>query len=237
MKGLEFRLKNLTNKLEDKIKSSGLVGFSVIQEEFLLKIVKKEENRKMVVIWGFWQDKLKKSEVNFASMLGSGVYFNSVEKILDTPKNKNDFYTISQFPGINKENSDIRYISQIPIMIEDEFQQENFDKVTDLIVGIIKEKHIPFFEQLTDLQFVNDEIIDKVPQMELGNYIPGKYMNPKKLIIMKLCDNPKYEEFKNWLTEIFEKVIKTEPDRYLEEYKNVLSTIDYLDSGKYLEVV
>ena len=51
----------------------------------------------------------------------------------------------------------------------------------------------PFFEKWSDLRILND-FLDNCPQMEISNYLGG-YGAYSKLLIYKLCNNPKYEEY------------------------------------------
>lgn len=88
---------------------------------------------------------------------------------------------------------------------------------------------LPFFNKIPNLQAVNDEILNKVPQNEYTKYIPGE-TNFKVLIIMKLCGNPKYEEFKNWAQETYKKALEIDAKKYSTDYQNLHSLIHYLDN-------
>lgn len=227
----------LKGKLKDIFSANSLGDFEIEIEDFSILFTKDEKYRACNLYWSFFIDKFRKNEVNFSNVTyGSGIIFKGVNSILSEVVEIGVENTVVKFPDMNN-NFDIHFISNVPIMANGYFQEDNFNSLMKLVVANIKTYHFPFFERVSSLQVVNDEIINKVPQMELGNFIPGQYMNPKKLIIMKLCNNPKYGEFKNWLVEVFEKVIKTEPDRYLEGFKVVMATIEYLDSGKYKELL
>jgi len=91
---------------------------------------------------------------------------------------------------------------------------------------------LPFCEKIPNLQAVNDEILDKVPQAEYTKYIPGK-TNFKVLIIMRLCNNSKYNDFKNWCISAYKKGFDENPERYGKDYETLQSLIAYLDSGEY----
>lgn len=58
----------------------------------------------------------------------------------------------------------------------------------------IEDKVLPFFDQWSDLKKINDEIIEKIPEPELPNYITGE-TGLKRMIIMKLCNNPNYQQY------------------------------------------
>ena len=88
---------------------------------------------------------------------------------------------------------------------------------------------LPFFEKYPDVQSVNDKMINKLPQTEYSNYIPGE-TNFKVLIIMKLCKNSKYEEFKSWALGAYRKGVELDAATYQEEYDALVRLVDYLDN-------
>ena len=132
-----------------------------------------------------------------------------------------------------------------------ENEQSNFKKIDALnkvsklkdisnyvndIVTHIKANIIPFFTKYPDMETINEEILNKVPESEYKKYIHGE-KNFKVLIIMKLCDNPNYQNFKLWAEETYKNAIKLDADRYGQDFHNLKSLIKYLDSGKYKEVL
>ena len=55
----------------------------------------------------------------------------------------------------------------------------------------------PFFDKWSDLRVLND-FFDELPQKEVGQYF-GQGGIFKKAVVYKLCNNPKYEEYFDWL--------------------------------------
>jgi hypothetical protein len=55
----------------------------------------------------------------------------------------------------------------------------------------------PFFEKWSDLR-VLDKFLDTVPQMDVHKYLGG-YGGFSKLLVYKLCNNPKYDEYFNFI--------------------------------------
>ncbi|RYC68217.1 hypothetical protein [Spirosoma sordidisoli] len=88
----------------------------------------------------------------------------------------------------------------------------------------------PFWRQYADLQFINNEIIDKVHDDDLGNYLGG--MAPfKKLIIMKLCNNAGYDGFsESYQSRIAKAVIEQGRDEYVPYLNLVNELMVSLDS-------
>jgi len=76
--------------------------------------------------------------------------------------------------------------------------EEDIEKVAGMMWQYIEAVFIPFWEKYSDLQVVNDEIIDRIPDNQITDYLPS-YASFKKMIIMKLCKNTNYEEYKSWL--------------------------------------
>lgn len=96
---------------------------------------------------------------------------------------------------------------------------------------------LPFFDKIQTLQQVNDEILEKVDWLEWSNYISGQ-ATFKALIIMKLCNNEKkYQEFSQFYKERISNAIQEGKTEYQDLYNTLVELLNYLDSGKYLEVI
>ncbi|MBE0393691.1 hypothetical protein [Flavobacterium sp. PL002] len=91
---------------------------------------------------------------------------------------------------------------------------------------------VPFFEKIPNLQAVNDEILNKLSFDEYPNFIPGN-CTLKVLIIMKLCENTKYEDYKTLKLLAYKKNTETDYKNWIEDYETLQSLITYLDSGEY----
>lgn len=105
---------------------------------------------------------------------------------------------------------------------------ENIREVSKLMLEYIQKATIPFWEKYSSLQFLNDELIDIVPQQQLADYIPS-FMPLKKLIIMKLGNNVNYSEYADWLNKIYEEMVEDEPLQYTAEYKAYQELCDFLN--------
>ena len=101
---------------------------------------------------------------------------------------------------------------------------------------IYDEYLLPFISKYQDLQSVNDEIINKLPQMELGSIIPG-LMHFKKQIIMKICNNENYRDYLEWLKGIYQMELANPNDRFykqnVEEYEVFKKLTEYLERDDY----
>jgi len=214
----------------------------------------KEFNKKDVIHFVFgWEGSLEKKENPFISEnhFQTWVLFEDVSTILyhilDKPEYEYSLYgtflgefgmTVSDLPNYDKNQQWlVPTKNKLSLYKEGGIQMDNLRKTSEIIFEYLKTYHLPFFERVSSLQVVNDEIIDKVPKEEYGNYIPGRFMNAKVLIIMKLCKNTRYSEYRDWALGAYSKGVDINPDRYLEDFNIIKSLVDYLDSGKYMGVV
>ncbi|WP_165749348.1 hypothetical protein [Cellulophaga sp. Z1A5H] len=127
-------------------------------------------------------------------------------------------------------------------------KQEDFKKINehlktkntgDYITAImehIKKVDLPFFNKYPTLETINEEIINKVPEEDYFEWFPGVAIF-KVLIIMKLRDNSKYEEYKNKRVKVYLSFVEKQPALYQDDYITFLSFLDYLDSGSYLKII
>lgn len=80
---------------------------------------------------------------------------------------------------------------------------EKLDNLCQHYKEMITHFFIPFWEQYSSIKYINDEIINKVDQMDLGDYFGTGLLQFKKLIIMRICQNQKFESYKEWLLNIY----------------------------------
>jgi len=104
------------------------------------------------------------------------------------------------------------------------------------IIEHIKKVDLPFFAQYPTIETINQEIINKVPENDYADYIHSE-KNFKVLIIMKLCNNPKYDNFKKWALDTYNKAIKEDFDLYKNDFNNLNTLLTLLDSGNYLKII
>jgi|GEM_PF-2600456 len=101
--------------------------------------------------------------------------------------------------------------------------KEMLEKLCVHYVEIIKEYFIPFWEKYSNIQHINDEIINKVEEEDLNNYLPGMG-NFKKLIIMKICCNANYGEYKKYLMNLVENAVSQDKEKY-GSYANLFNEL------------
>ncbi|QXP56560.1 hypothetical protein H0I25_01845 [Cellulophaga sp. HaHa_2_95] len=160
------------------------------------------------------------------------IMINSVNKIL------------KQFIPDLSDNNELITLKNCDI----DGKQEDFKKINeqlktkntgDYIMAImdhIKKIDLPFFNKYHTMETINQKIINKVPEEDYFEWFPGVAIF-KVLIIMKLCDNSKYEEYKNKRVKVYLSFVEKQPALYREDYTTFLSFLDYLDSGSYLKII
>lgn len=104
----------------------------------------------------------------------------------------------------------------------------------------IQQYHLPFFNYFLTIKDVNDKILEKYDWMDWNEYFLKNCIF-KAIIIMKLCrNNTKYDEFtKMYKSRIYNAIQQGENDNsYLvPHYESFLKVMDYLESGKYKELM
>ena len=165
------------------------------------------------------------------SGITSRISFNNVTSIIKNFVDiETDFYdqTATNFLHSTKSKSNILSLQKITLTSSVELLKHKIFEHIDTYI-------IPFFEEISNLQKLNEKI-SQVPQSEYCDYIYGE-SNLKALIIMKLCNNPKFHEFKTWLIDTYKQLSVTEPEQYSKDYHTVLNLIEYLDSNQYKELL
>ncbi|APU11801.1 hypothetical protein A5M85_16390 [Cellulophaga lytica] len=96
------------------------------------------------------------------------------------------------------------------------------------IISHIDSYILPFFERFPNAKSVNDEIFEKLDFEEFPNYIPGN-CTLKTLIIMKMYNNCRYEEYKNKKDEEYKFYINQNSSMWQSSYDSFLALTSYLD--------
>jgi hypothetical protein len=160
--------------------------------------------------------------------------------ILVNPANK----ILKQFiPDLSDNNELITLKNHINGGKQEDFKKINehlkTKKTGDYIMAImdhIKKIDLPFFNKYPTIETIDQEIINKVPEEDYFEWFPGE-LNFKVLIIMKLCNNLKYDAFKNWALNAYKKGVDIDYERYKNDFKNLHTLLDLLDSGSYLKII
>jgi len=170
----------------------------------------------------------------------SRVTLHRVDAIIKSLALPEDLHEIDRgavvaFPGYDKRPYLLDPILKLKFGDNDSFSEDQLIEAARFMHKYIVTHILPFFDKITSLQAVNDYIIEGAPPEALSGYIPGAFMYAKKLVIMRLCDNPKYNEYVQWLLDAFRKNAEMDALIWAPKYGFHKRLAEYLDSGKYKE--
>jgi|GEM_PF-2369328 len=112
----------------------------------------------------------------------------------------------------------------------------NIQKFENKIINHVDSYILPFFQKFSNLQDVNDKILNLLPKEEYANYIPGQ-TNFKVLIIMKLCNSSKYINFKEWALSAYKKGVEMNATRYGKDYEILKALINFLENKDFEDLI
>ncbi|ANO47844.1 hypothetical protein Pf1_02390 [Flavobacterium columnare] len=241
---MKKQIKELNHNLTQNVNFSSY-GFSLYEEDevdFAYKYQRKENDKIDKITYSFEKDKWR--EKSSLSSIGFGIVFPIINTIIENIEFEEKFYspkdeyTVIQIPNYDKK---VDYYSNLigstSIIENKEINFQHYEYVKSEFINQLKENVLPFFSKFQSLQDINDKILEKEEFSNYYKYIFGE-TGAKVLIIMKLCNSNKYQEYKKWSDNIIAKQIA---DPMYEDYKDILinqqATMDklynYLESGAY----
>jgi hypothetical protein len=134
---------------------------------------------------------------------------------------------------VNKEYCTLNNIEKQEIILTDikklnEFsKQNNISQYSLEILNHINEINLPYFDKYPDIQSINEKVLNQVPENDYPEWIHGQ-STLKILIIMKLCDNPKYESYKASKEKEYLFFVNQNPSMWKPAYDTFLSLVKYL---------
>jgi len=173
-----------------------------------------------------------KAFYKLSNIFNADIIFKDVNNIFQKFINLDREYSVDSFEAtiqsIPNYDNHLNILFDLPkyeINTKDEF-----DIVKNKVIAYFKEYPSSFFDQIPNLQTVNKNILNQVPQSEYTKYIKGK-ATFKILIIMKLCNNSKYDDYKNWAVKGYKELVIENSQMYTKEYQILIELLDYLDRG------
>ena len=145
-------------------------------------------------------------EENTYKGISAHVYFEEIEELVNHFPKTNPYLISNNLTlSLYKLSANSDHIYSINKTANDVvINHNNIPVIASLVNEYLSLCYEPFWEKYSVLQTVNDEIIDKVEQMKLSDYIP--FQTPwEKLAIMKVCKNPNYQAYVEWLDSIWAK--------------------------------
>lgn len=240
---MEEKVKIFNKRLRELV-HFGKLGFHDYENDVFFhawKLKRETANKVDVISYGFSKDKW--GDDMFLHPINSFIVFNEINKILINMSNHSyNFYlhdpTILEFPSFDKKNTENYYnIAKLLFIKNKIVNEEIFEDALEIFQEQLTTNVLPFFDKIKTLQQVNDEILEKYEVREWTKYISGETMF-KALIILKLCNNiTKYNQVSQSHKEIIANAIREGQIQYQERYNTLVELLDYLDSGKYLEII
>ncbi|MET3047437.1 hypothetical protein [Flavobacterium covae] len=206
---------------------------------------RENKNKTDIITYGFGYDYRKYNPITLCKeTFRAGIHFKEVDRILykiigektvsrDTPFYSSHEITIRETLAPNIITDTLHTI----VYADNTIMKNELERVVTETDSFINKYYIPFFSEFQSLQDINDKILEKEEFSNYYKYIFGE-TGAKVLIIMKLCNSNKYQEYKKWSDNIIAKQIA---DPMYEDYKDILinqqATMDklynYLESGAY----
>lgn len=234
-------LRNIVN-FEDL----GFKSFKINNIDFWWELHRTTSHKTDRIVYGFLKDKWG-DDLGF-NLISTRIIFESVNKILMSVPNKGSYnFYLSDPTIIRLPNFDLEVDKYVPrfrnlLFVKDRVVNEQvFEESLELFQEQLQTTVLPFFDKIQTLQQVNDEILEKVDWNTYNKYISGE-AGAKVLIIMKLCNNPRYEAYKKRSDKlIVEQLNDPKYAQYVDILQNQQIIMDevynYLESGKYLEEI
>jgi hypothetical protein len=130
--------------------------------------------------------------------VGSWLVYDEIESLIDSFMIKYQIEDVKRYPmTINFYKLRQGYSYMFEAYNTSFENKEKISLVSDMVKKYIYEDFMPLWEKYSDIQVVNDEIINKFPIDKLSDYISGVSMHFKVLMIMKKCNNQDYHEYLN----------------------------------------
>lgn len=198
------------------------IRFIEVQEESEFLYVKTQNNISVFIICTFFRNKFQSA--------GFWITCNEIENLLRELYLKFQLEPDRIRPMTISSSKLLPNTAIFPAEVDLLFDSnDNIEKVALTVKSRIIEIFKPLWEKYADLQTINDELINKIPQRDISDYIIGE--TPlKKLIIMKICKNPNYNDFKNWLLGIRESNYNGGITNADKEYFMLKDLIEYIES-------
>jgi hypothetical protein len=225
-------------------------------QEYNLGLFYKEDSKKIQIItYDFGYDYRKYNPITLCKeSFRARIYFKEVENILNKAlDNKiistnthahvstSGFYLNNQYTISDTSAPEITTDTQHIVVFENgEVNQMQLEKVIVETDEFIDQYLNVFFSEIETVGDLNTMILDKDDFSNYYKYISGE-TGAKVLIIMKLCNGHKYQEYKDWSDYIIAKQLQ---DPLYVDYIDVLNSqqkimdkvYKYLETGAYKDL-
>ena len=142
-------------------------------------------------------------------------------------------HTISYKSTIEEFENFWKPITLIKIEEDGFFYEERLIEASELFIKYMDQYMNPFFESITSLQEINNKIVDGFPEDKWRDFFHGE-TRFKVTVIMKLCNNPRYETFSQTSKEMMYSLFYNKGVAEYEGYYKIYCVLlDYLEEGTF----
>jgi hypothetical protein len=134
---------------------------------------------------------------------------------------------------IDKGHDLVREICSVKFIENEILSKEKLGQVADLCKVYINDYMQPFFNSINTIQDINEKIINGFPEDKWGDFFRGE-TRFKVTVIMKLCNNSKYEAFSQTSKKMMCNLAYNKGLAEYRDYHTLYCTLlEYLDSEEY----
>lgn len=189
-------------------------------EQFgLMRFSFQKEDLKYFVGLSFALDKIALNGMHYKITI-QGVN-DILSKFIDLERNS-EFYTLHDYRQKSHWTAEVIKLGKELVVLK-----SNIDNSYSKLVTSLNKFVLPFFNKYPDITAVNEKILNQVPEKDYPEWIHGQ-STLKILIIMKLCDNPKYEAYKASKEKEYLFFVNQNPTMWKPAYDTFVSLVKYL---------
>ncbi|WP_405399959.1 hypothetical protein [Maribacter sp. Asnod2-G09] len=223
--------KEIFNDLKPVLKNKGLANSNYSEHNGGLDFYKSNKDSDYRLTLDLGLD--KKGFVNIYGRISFPYIIDILSTFIELRPNIYEAIVVNYDLYKNKDNwtKIFKELGALPLQTPFDIQ-----KFENKIINHVDSYILPFFQKFSNIQDVNDKILNLLPIEEYANYIPGQ-TNFKVLIIMKLCNSSKYIDFKEWALEAYNQGVKINPTRYGKDHESLKALVNYLDNEDFKELL
>jgi len=232
-------------EIESRLSDMNFFPLKRREENNLLRYYRKSNDRiDLLGITFFSENRFQEKGIFIGyDSITSGIYFSIINEIFEKAKieilrphwyNECEYYNgekVLSFKHPNWQKPINKYPTISKNLLNDNNDLDEFlaEEACQILREIINDQIFPFYKMYPNLQAVNDEIIDCFEEpRDLMAYISG-IMPFKKIVIMHLCGNYKYNEYIKGYEKQLRSAISINKEKYGPTYQFFTNLIEILE--------
>ena len=159
----------------------------------------------------------------FANYISYEKIENTLKDILLKYELEDSSYTLRNYDNEGTK-AHRRQVKAVEIATEADFTQ-----YADAVKRYCNDIVFPFFDKYSSLKALN-ELIKEIPEEDLTDHIGGKFMF-KKMIVLKWCGDPEYDNYAEYVRQRYESIKDLEDGKYIPLLKAYYELAERLKKG------